>query len=148
LLEQHCKNLDFPAEINKLYLGHLQKHTRPTVGELSKLLVSMIGNFSKSFIIVDALDECNYLDETRSNLVEEVSKLSDAYVLWTSRHLSDIESLLEDHPRLEIRANDDDVDSYLKGCVERSARLRRHVSADANLMTDISEAIIRKADGM
>ena len=52
-----------------LYRRHSKKQTRPTLGELSKLLQSEVRHISKVFIVIDALDECPESNRTRESFL-------------------------------------------------------------------------------
>ncbi|KAH0536545.1 hypothetical protein FGG08_006595 [Glutinoglossum americanum] len=134
--------------LKSLYDSHIEKKTRPTLGECSKLLLSEVGRFSKTFII-DALDECTEYDGMRSTLIKEVRKLQlKANLLVTSRDIVNIEREFEGERRLEIWARNGDIQRYLKSRIADSPRLLCHIKADPCLEETIVTAIVGKSQGM
>jgi len=51
------------------------KRTRPSTDELSKALLLVAAFYSKGFVLLDALDECQAADGCRWRLIEEVLNL-------------------------------------------------------------------------
>ena len=145
LVQQHSVISD---EVHELYKSHITKRTRPSLAEFSKLLQSEINGYSKVFVIVDALDECNEKDMTR--LVTELLHLPrHLQLLFTSRYSPDIEPKFKDMPRLEIRASDADVRNYLHSLVEKEDFcLHRYIQKDASLRSTIIDTIAEKSKGM
>jgi hypothetical protein len=134
-------------EIVSLYHRHIKERTRPTPNEWFKLLQSEICRFSKTFIIIDALDECP--ESTRDSFLAEIRKLQPSiHVLVTSRHIANIEHEFEEAARIEIRASDKDIRRYLGGRIEEERRLLRHIKADPTLQGTIINTIAGKAKGM
>ncbi len=135
--------------ILSLYDHHVKRGTRPTLGECSKLLKSEIENYSKVFILVDAIDESNENSGVRDGFLAEIRKLQPSiYLLVTSRHISTIEREFENAACVEIRASDEDVRKYLEGRIERESRLKCHVKAHPALQEEIVQMIAKTAKGM
>ena len=134
------------SEVVALYDHHIERQTTPTLDEWSKLLQSTISRFAKAFIIVDALDECPEVNETRENFLKEIQKLqSIVNLLVTSRHDAAIEKKFERASRLEIQANHEDIRKYLE---YRISELKLHVEANTTLQSEIITTIVKKAKGM
>lgn len=134
--------------VDALYELHSRRGTWPSFDEISKSLGSVLSNFSRVFIIVDALDECMDVDGTRNMLLSELRILqaqTDLRLMVTSRPIASIVQTFEDDLCLEIRASDGDVKRYLEGQMSRrpSPALR-----DAHLRQLIKERIVETADGM
>jgi hypothetical protein len=63
LLKQLIPGLSYiPGGVESLYKYHNVRLTRPSYQEISVELHSVIGAYSKCFIIVDALEECPITD--------------------------------------------------------------------------------------
>ena len=138
-----------PNRVRKLYEQHVSKRTRPTLAECHELLRLELTGCSRAFIIVDALDECNESNGTRSGLIAELLSLPPTtYLLITSRHVLSIEEKLNQSPRLEICASDTDVRIYLEDRIQKESRLKRHVQADPSLRKSIVDTIVQKVQGM
>ncbi|UKZ79072.1 hypothetical protein TrVFT333_006823 [Trichoderma virens FT-333] len=68
-----------PASVKDLYNHHKRKGTQPSLDKISKVLQSVIGVYSRVFIVIDALDECQASDNCRgskaySQAYEEIMK--------------------------------------------------------------------------
>jgi hypothetical protein len=136
-----------PDDVRNLYKYHMRTRTRPSLREFSNLLQSQLHKFSKTFVIIDALDECS--ESNRESLITEILKLQPGiHLLVTSRHIAEIECLFENAARLEILAKDEDVRRYLEGRIAREGRLKRHIKSDPTLQDAIIDTIVEKARGM
>ena len=108
-----------------------------------------IRNFSRVFIVIDALDECSEKDGIRESFLGEVRKLlPNICLLVTSRPIANIEHEFENATRRDIHASDEDIKRYLEAQIERQPQLVRHIKADPNLRDAILNNIIQKANGM
>ena len=150
LLRQYCeRNSAIPDEVEKLYHSHNRSGTRPSLSEFYQALLAVIRRFSKVFIVVDALDECNESNGTGNRLIREINQLwPRPYLLCTSRHLLSIERQFDSAPRQEIRASNTDVEKYIVGSIAQNARLKKHVLADPSLRDAITRSIFERVDGM
>jgi hypothetical protein len=137
-----------PYEVRALYLSHRPSRTRPVLLEYLNVLRDLTAHFSQVYIVIDALDECEEVNGTRKTLIEELRNLSGARVLFTSRYLGDIEQMLHDVPRLEVRASDSDISCFLRYQIRKERRLVAFCKQDPTLHDDLIEKIIRQADGM
>jgi hypothetical protein len=118
---------------------------RPTSSELSSLLKSEALNFSKLFIVIDALDECPSVDDMTSKFLLELQRTSPHLLVTSRPHLkSVIEQYLPDANRLEIRARDEDIKTYLDEQFRKKHKLRLLVKDT----TEIIKKITDKAKGM
>jgi hypothetical protein len=119
LLKQLAQGLSpLPEIIKSLYDSHKKNQTRPTFNEFSSALQSVAALYSRSFIVVDALDECQASDGCRMKLLTELFTLqakSRANIFSTSRFIPEINEHFKNCMRLEIAASDHDVQRYLDG---------------------------------
>jgi hypothetical protein len=79
--------------MKSLYDKHKIKRTRPSFEEISRALRSVAALYSRVFIVIDALDECQASDGCRSRFLEEVFSLQAKFranVFVTSRFLPEI----------------------------------------------------------
>jgi hypothetical protein len=147
LLKQLLQNLpSIPESIKSLYELHRNKRTRPSSHEISKALHSIAADNSRTFVIIDALDECQVLD--RWKFLDEVSGLqtkAGANFLATSRFMPKITKQFQECITLEIRARDADVQKYISGKI---SRLQPFVLRDDALQEEITSKIIKAVDGM
>jgi hypothetical protein len=137
------------TDVKDLYDDCVNRGTRPPLSEVSKVLQSEITKYTKVFIVLDALDECSESDGTRQIFLTEMRKLiPNISLLVTSRDITSIELEFQTAARLEIRANDEDIRSYLKSRIEGQPQLARHIEKDPTLRGEILDTIVEKANGM
>ena len=146
-LVQHKSEI--PERIRLLHRKHHINKYRPSVADILPLLRHIAQNFSKTFVIVDALDEYKEQDERDTNLTTALQELSpDVHLLVTSRSIPFIESEFDAAVRLDIRASDENVTKYLKSQVTTAKRFQRIIEADSVLQANIVHTIIRICRGM
>jgi hypothetical protein len=104
--------------------------------------------YSRIFIIIDALDECQSDSGCRSKSLTEVFSLQQkktANIFATSRFIPEISENFKGSMSMEIRASSEDVRSYLKG---RMLQLPGFVSGGSKLQEEIKAEIIKAVHGM
>ena len=131
-----------------LHKRHANRRTRPSLDEICTALNSVINNYSKAYIIIDALDECTDSDGTRRELLTKLRHLqakTDISLMATSRFVARIEQSFKGFPMLEIRASDADVTQFIAGHIHR---LPKCVQRDPELQAEIQDRIVQAVDGM
>jgi predicted ATPase len=142
------ERLSLPNSVKALHDRHRDEKTRPLIDELSRALQSVAAMYSRVFIIVDALDECQVHDACQARFLSEIFTLqakTGANLFATSRHTSNIKKEFEGSTLLEIRASAEDVRRYLDGHV---LRLPGFVIRSPELQEEIKAAIVKAVDGM
>lgn len=94
--------------------GHGQSESLDC-NKISEEFESLVLSFRRTFLVVDALDECQNDDGTRADFLCAIKKLqstSSLRVLATSRFISEIADNFFDCPKLEVRASDEDIKQY------------------------------------
>jgi hypothetical protein len=130
-------------QVKSLYERRHRREGRPTLDQLTEVLISEIQTYSKVFIVVDAWDECREDNETRTLLLEVLRSLPrQVNLMVTSRNIQSIGRHFEGAKRLHIRARDDDLRVYIEG---RIASGPRHLK---NLQEAIVNKIVENAKGM
>jgi hypothetical protein len=122
--------------------------TRASLNEISTALHSVVTDYSRAFIIIDALDECQVSDGSRREFLSEIFDLqvkTKASLFGTSRFIPEIEKEFTGSLSLEIRASDEDVQRYIDGHI---SQLPSFVIRSLNLQEEIKTEIIRAVDGM
>jgi len=107
-----------PDSVKSLYGKHNHNRTRPSVEEISRTLQSVATLYSRVFIIIDALDECQVSDGCRSTFLSEIFNLQAKHrtnLFATSRFIPEITKQFDRCRSLEIRASKEDVERYLVG---------------------------------
>ncbi|EXA32209.1 hypothetical protein FOVG_16580 [Fusarium oxysporum f. sp. pisi HDV247] len=135
-----------PEDLLELYNSHKRFNTPPHLDELSKHLGSIVSLFSKVYIVVDALDECDDTHKTRSSLLAQLQNL-DAHVqlFFTSRPL---EEILLDAVQFKVTAQEDDMRKYLSAQIKQEPRLAKLCAHNGGLEDEILDKIIARVDGM
>ena len=149
LLKQLAQGLpSLPASVEELYERHKREKSRPSLYEIAKCIQSVVALFSKVFILVDALDECQSSDDCRASFLEEIFNLQEkciVNVFATSRFIPEVTREFEDSDWLEIRATEQDVRMYLNGHLKpRKAFLKKNIE----LQNEIKEKIATATMGM
>jgi len=149
LLKQLAQGLpSLPDTLEELYKRHRREKSRPSLYEMAKCIQSVVALYSKVFILVDALDECQSCDNYRTSFLEEIFNLQDkctVNVFATSRFIPEVTREFEDSDWLEIRATEEDVRTYLNGHLKpRKAFLKKNIE----LQNEIKEKIAAATMGM
>jgi Cdc6-like AAA superfamily ATPase len=137
-----------PGSVKDLYDHHKATRTRPSVDEILRILQSVVTTYSRIFIIVDALDECQASNGCRTRFLSELFALRarhGANILATSRLIPDIVDQFKSSVRLEIRADRADVERYLEG---HMGQLPSIVHQNTQLREEIKTGISGAVDGM
>ena len=137
-----------PISTKKLYECHQSKKTQPSFDEISQELQSTIASFSTTFIVIDALDECQVSDGSQTKFLSKILHLQTntrANLFITSRLIPDIVKEFQGAASLEIRASDGDVQSYID---RQLSRLPSFVHRNLDLKEQIKFEIVKAVDGM
>ena len=137
-----------PNSTKILYERHRAKRTRPSFSEISQVLQSTMASYSRTFIVIDALDECGTSDGGWRKFLSEIFNLqakTGASLFATSRFIPNITEEFKGSPSLEIRANDKDVRGYLDG---QMSQLRPFVLRNPDLQEEIKAEIVKAVNGM
>jgi Cdc6-like AAA superfamily ATPase len=137
-----------PFSMKSLYERHKIKRTRPSFDEISQVLQSIMAGYSRTFIIIDALDECQVSNGGRRKFLLEIVNLqakTRAGLFVTSRFIPDVMEEFKGSLSLEIRAHDEDVRRYLDG---HMSHLRSFVLRSPGLQEEIKSEIVKAVDGM
>jgi hypothetical protein len=149
LLKQLAQGLSsLPESVKFLYDTHKDKRTRPSLDEILGALQSVAAAYSRVFIIVDALDECQVSDNCRQGFLSSLFNLQTkcgANLFATSRPILSIEKEFEGNSKLEIRASEEDVRRYLEG---HMSHLPGFVARSLKLQEEVKTNIIKAVDGM
>jgi hypothetical protein len=149
LLKQLTQRLpSIPESVKSLYESHNDKRTRPSFDEISKELRSVVVNYSKVFIVIDALDECQVSDGSHKRFLSEIFNLqikTGLNLFTTSRFIPEIKKEFKGSVSLEIRASEEDVRRYLNRYI---SQLPSFVLSSPDLQEEIKTKILKAVDGM
>ncbi|KAL4923093.1 uncharacterized protein BDV17DRAFT_296701 [Aspergillus undulatus] len=104
--------------------------------------------YSRDFIAVDALDECQTSDRCRTRFLSELFDLQTKHgvnIFATSRFIPEIIDHFKTDVSLEIRARTDDVARYLECHIQQLPSI---VQKDRQLQEEITKGILEAVDGM
>lgn len=98
--------------------------------------------FRKTYVIVDALDECADFDDncdTRNHeflsAIESIRKFNNFLV--TSRPYDNIKEMLKGIPQVEIKADVEDIKLYLQSEMSQNSYFRAFLEQEPSLRDDI-----------
>ncbi|CAG8976236.1 hypothetical protein HYALB_00012003 [Hymenoscyphus albidus] len=149
LLKQLARHQPILPEVVKdLYNRHDAQRTRPSFDEISRSLQSTIAMYSRVFIVIDALDECNVSDGSRTTFLSELFSLQTkctVNLFATSRFGTEFSAIFSNSLSLEIRASEHDVRRFLDGHI---LALPGFVRRSLDLQEEVKGEIVKAVDGM
>jgi hypothetical protein len=134
---------------SKLYKKHTAEQSRPTVNELVTYIDQELQNFSRAYMVVDALDECKR--DMMASLVLALRSVSEkCHLLFTSRPLLIIEELLDGFSRLDINADTEDMEAYIYGRMYPGSQIVNLINSrpDSIQRDAVKDIVIKRAAGM
>ncbi|CAG9956662.1 unnamed protein product [Clonostachys rosea f. rosea IK726] len=137
-----------PESLKNLYSMHGMKQTRPSEKELLEALRFVIPSYSRVFLVIDALDECQTPNNRIVNFLDKLVEFQRKYginIFATSRYIPHIINYFGSRASLEIRARKEDITRYVNG---QMYQLPFHVQANEKLQEEIRAEIVDAADGM
>ena len=137
-----------PMSTETLDLYAKRQPAPPTKGDLLLLISSLVADRAV-YIVVDALDECQDPQISRT-LVHELSKIGpDCCILVTSRLTDTSEDIAkESFRKVEVRAQAEDIYCYVKQEIASHPTLRQFASEDRVFERNMQEKISSKSRGM
>jgi len=138
-----------PSAVMDVYVQHKKNRSQPSLSDLEEMFHGIAALYKDGvFVIVDALDECQMSDNSRSKFIEALLRLqlreSTVNILATSRPVPDIVEAFDGHSCLEIVAQRNDIERYMRN---RMSNLRA-VSKYPDLQHEIISCIANAANGM
>ena len=146
LLRQLIGERSVPDSVIELFNQYKLKRELPLLKDISKVLSSVISSYSRVFIVVDALDECQ--SRCRMPFVKEILSLqteTEVNIFATSRAIPEVVKAFQGRASLEIRASKEDVQNYID---ENLSHLPFCVQRSKSLQDEIKAEIGKAADGM
>lgn len=142
---------EVPNELVALYEHHRKYGTRPEVAELITLLERMSGNFSRIWLLLDALDELDPLViDDLMDIVETLMEFSSVLITSRPRSISS-RKINERVLHYTISAQAWDLEVVIRSRLARAAiaprRLRETSKWDA-FVNDAVGKLVYNADGM
>ncbi|KAK2850705.1 hypothetical protein FQN49_005405, partial [Arthroderma sp. PD_2] len=137
-----------PDTIKRLHDNHKKGQTRPLFKEILTAFNSLASGYSRIYILVDALDECQTEDACQSKLITEILKIQDklgANLFLTSQPMAQIMERFKGCLQKEISASKEDIGAYLDA---EMSHFQSAVLEDTELMETVKTRIIEAVGGM
>lgn len=134
-----------PDSVKSLHSRGQEKRMRPSFEETSRAIQPVLAEYSRTFIIVDGVDECPV---SSFKFISEILVFQREYkvnVFVTSRPIPEVTAMFGQATSVEIRANNDDKRRYLE---EHMCELRSFVQQNQELQEDIKFTISDAAGDM
>lgn len=127
---------------------------QPQTEDLENILKALIESYEKSYIVLDALDECENREELFDFIEKAIKWKSEKLnIVMTSRKLKDFEEFfdveLDQRSRLSIENEkvDEDIRSYVHGKLQSDRRFKRW-QKQPKVQREIQSKLMEKSDGM
>jgi len=131
--------------LHDLYAKHVKRNTRPSLTEISDYLVSESRAVTKVYVVLDALDECPVDQDIKDKVLSLLQKLPSLHLLVTSRPSTNISTHFN-AVQLDIRADDHDMEMFVRDRLQENRNLKRYVRQD--FKEPLIHEVVRKSDGM
>ena len=149
-LSKHCAD----PVLQSLYSSYCDGGRQPPGEVLLNTLHQMMTSLENTYVILDALDECEDRYELLTNLEHILSwKDVNLHVLVTSRKETDIDEALtpfsSSQNRISIQSTivNADIRTYVHDRLQVDRNLKRW-QKDLNMQREIEDTLMGKADGM
>ncbi|KAJ7108280.1 ankyrin repeat-containing domain protein [Mycena epipterygia] len=134
--------------VHILYKAHHQRDTRPSLDEVFNLLEAVIAQCSRTYLIVDALDE--YPEDKQYILLKYLALIlgPTTNIMITSRPHVTLDPFLLNAQMIDVCATEHDIRRYVDIHILQSPRLSRHIKTRPELQEEICSKIISNVEGM
>lgn len=133
-----------PKTIHDLYEEYEKSGTLPSLHEIMAALHSTAAAYESIFFVIDALDECQDLAQTK--LLDELFNLqieTGANIFATSKINDDMRRQFDGCATVQISAANEDVLAYLNGQIS----LRRSSVINDDIQEKIRDVVLKTAGG-
>lgn len=137
---------DIAEPVDDLYDRHADRGTRPSLEEIISTLQVVVSSYSKVYVVVDALDECQ--KDARGQLLTKLHKMQskgNLSLMATARFIPEVMQPFGLSPMQEVQANDSDVNLFVRA---QMYLLPEFVQRDRELQKAIHDGISAAVDGM
>lgn len=133
--------------IQNFYEGYKERGSRPLIKELTGLLKVITSLLSRAYVIIDALDECDDTDYSRTRLLDSLfaAQKKGLNICATSRNVHVIEQRFEDATKWQVIPSTNDIFAFLD---KRMAQLPDFVQRNIHLQEEIKVCIESAIEGM
>ncbi len=135
--------------LDELYNQHGAGRQPPNDEELGKALRKIVEAIPRSYIVLDALDECHERDKLLDFLkVMAAWKLDMLHVLVTGRQLADIDEALDGIGARRVALQSHDVDPDIETYVRTRLRVDTALKWPPSVQDEIEKRLTEGSDGM
>jgi hypothetical protein len=141
---------NLPAEVQELYQKFNHGQHQPSQDELVETLISLFKDSHRTYLVMDALDECTERKELLS-VIRRIVEIDSVKVnmLVTSREEQDISEgmrgVILDSVSLECGGLDADIERHVHNCLENDTDWGNNPS---HIKSEIQDALMKGAHGM
>ncbi|KAI9040298.1 uncharacterized protein KD926_008388 [Aspergillus affinis] len=135
-----------PEAVIKFRDKNADKKRNPTSKEWISLIEELSRPFQKTYIFIDALDECP--EKNRDEFLCVLKILEESALLFLTSRPIDFPVEFSKIQRVEVTASTSDIEKYLETEIKSRSRLFRFTASDPNLKKDIIKCLIGNAAGM
>ncbi|PLN79522.1 purine and uridine phosphorylase [Aspergillus taichungensis] len=142
------KQFPFPKAVQDLYDQHKDTNSRPGLKALLETLNSIIHSNSRTFIIIDALDECQNHKRCCDSFLSAIlaAQAKTRLNLFATSRPQGVETRFRESIVREIVSTEHDLTAYLDNKI--SSWEKTHEADLSSLRATIKTEIIKAADGM
>jgi len=141
-----------PEEVRNLYNVHGKQQQGPPLPNLIRVFFSLLQSFGKTYLMIDALDECSEQD-SMLDLLTQIStadqRSGKTSVLITSRRERAIEITLQDIVTdsicIQSKLIEADIRLHVRSRLMHDPKLKRHSDS---VKEEIEETLVNGAHGM
>jgi NACHT domain len=139
---------DIGDDILKLYSENGLGMQEPGQTGLALTLFSVLQKLGRTYLLIDALDECSQRESLLQLISEIKNRCSSVSILVTSRNEYDIELSLKDIAiclGVQSTVVDEDIQIYVQSRLMADSKLRRWPQV---VKEEIKQSLVEKAHGM
>ena len=143
-----------PESILSLFKACQDGAKPPQISQLERVFEALVDSNKRTFIVLDALDECESRDELLEFLESAIErKASGLSIMMTSRRLRRFDDFfsryLSDQSKVSIQNEkvDEDIHSYIQGRLLHDRRFRRW-QKQPSVQEEIQNRLREKSSGM
>ncbi|KAI9708026.1 MAG: hypothetical protein M1820_004230 [Bogoriella megaspora] len=136
--------------LKRILSEHDRNKRTPSLSQIIDLLRRSVNSFQRTYIVVDALDECPEV-ECREQLIKSLqSLLPGACLFVTSRPIPNIEQQLRvlKAECLPVQANNSDIRNYVSMSIDCCTGLSSLCMRNDQLRENIVSTVCQKTEGM
>ncbi|KAK6988484.1 hypothetical protein R3P38DRAFT_2573237, partial [Favolaschia claudopus] len=149
LCKQLLLNKPLPLMLQNLWQYHHTRQTPPTLDNMLRVLETVLCEYHKIYLIVDALDEyLNITDEQRGLFVQNLVKIVNQFpvhLMITTRPNNISQDRFPNSQQVPVEA---DITLYVENQFKTSDNLSRLLANESQLKDSIQTAMVKDVDGM